>query len=131
VITYSTDASRVRADDLSPFFEGWPTPPGTGRRLDAMRGADHVVLAYEGDRLVGFATALTDGALMAAVPLVEVVATHRGRGIGAELVRHLVDALGDRYGIDLCCDEDVVGFYERLGFARVAGMVRRSPAALP
>lgn len=36
----------------------------------------------------------------------------------------------DRYGVDQCCDDDVVGFYERLGFVRVNGMVRRRPEAL-
>jgi GNAT superfamily N-acetyltransferase len=131
VITYRLDASGVERQDLAPFFEGWPTPPSLDRRLAAVRGADHVAIAFDGDRLVGFATALSDGALMAYLSLLEVIASHRRRGIGTGLVRALEREIGDLYGLDLCCDEEVVPFYERQGFSRVAGMVRRSPQALP
>ena len=131
MITYRTDPSSVRDDDLEPFFDGWPTPPAGERRLAAIRGADLVALAYDDDRLVGFATALTDGALMAYLSLLEVLPDHWGRGIGSTLVRSLEERWGTLYGIDLCCDEDVVPFYERLGFARVAGMVQRHPGRLP
>jgi GNAT superfamily N-acetyltransferase len=131
VITYRLDASGIEPEDLAPFFEGWPTPPSLDRRLAALRGADHVAIAFDGDRLVGFATALSDGALMAYLSLLEVIASHRRRGIGTALVGALEREIGDLYGLDLCCDEDVVPFYERRGFSRVAGMVRRSPHALP
>jgi GNAT superfamily N-acetyltransferase len=131
VITYRLDASGIEPEDLAPFFEGWPTPPSLDRRLAALRGADHVAVAFDGDRLVGFATALSDGALMAYLSLLEVIASHRRRGIGTGLVGALEREIGDLYGLDLCCDEDVVPFYERRGFSRVAGMVRRSPHALP
>jgi GNAT superfamily N-acetyltransferase len=131
VIAYRSDPDLIAPQDLAPFFEGWPTAPSLGRRLAAVRGADHAVFAYDDGRLVGFATALTDGALMAHVTLLEVIASHRGRGIGSALVRTLQEGIGSLYGFDLCCDDDVVPFYERLGFTRVAGMVRRSPDTLP
>ena len=131
MITYRLDASGIERQDLAPFFEGWPTPPSLDRRLAAVRGADHVAIAFDGDRLVGFATALSDGALMAYLSLLEVIASHRRRGVGTGLVRALEREIGDLYGLDLCCDEELVPFYERQGFSRVAGMVRRSPQALP
>jgi GNAT superfamily N-acetyltransferase len=131
VITYRLDASGIDRQDLAAFFEEWPTPPSLDRRLAAVRGADHAAFAFDGDRLVGFATALSDGALMAYLALLEVIASHRRRGIGTGLVRALERDIGDLYGLDLCCDEEVVPFYERQGFSRVVGMVRRSPQALP
>jgi GNAT superfamily N-acetyltransferase len=131
VITYRLHASGIERQDLAPFFEGWPTSPSLDRRLAAVRGADHAAFAFDGDRLVGFATALSDGALMAYLSLLEVIASHRRRGIGTGLVRALERDIGPLYGLDLCCDEEVVPFYERQGFSRVAGMVRRSPHALP
>ena len=131
MIAYRLDASGIERQDLAPFFEGWPTPPSLERRLTAVRGADHAAFAFDGDRLVGFATALSDGALMAYLSLLEVIASHRRRGIGTGLVRALERDIGGLYGLDLCCDEEVVPFYERQGFSRVAGMVRRSPHALP
>ncbi len=96
-----------------------------------------MVLAKDADRVVGFVTALTDGVLMAYLPLLEVLPEYQGRGIGTELVRRVLGELdrhhrelsgdpdGGMYGIDLCCDDDVVPFYRRLGFQRVNGMVLR------
>jgi GNAT superfamily N-acetyltransferase len=116
---------------LDGFFEGWPTTPSPDRVLAAVRGADVVALAWDGDRLLGFATAITDGALSVFIPLVEVVPDRRGEGVGSRLVADLVERFDDRYGIDLCCDDDVVSFYEGLGFSRINGMVMRRPGVLP
>jgi GNAT superfamily N-acetyltransferase len=131
VIAYRDDAAGLDTRQLDPFFEGWPVPPSAERRLACLTGADLVELAFDGERLVGFATALSDGALTASIPLVEVVSSHRGQGIGSELVRRLVARLDRLYGVDVCCDPEVVPFYARLGFARVEGMVLRRPGGLP
>ena len=98
--------------------------------LAAIRGADAAALAWDGDRLVGLATAISDGAMFAYVPLAEVLADRRGEGIGTALIRDIRDRHRDLDGFDLCCDDDVVSFYERLGFVRVNGMITRRPQAL-
>ncbi len=134
MIRYASEAASAAvlvAQDLAPFFEGWPVPPSLDRRIAALRGADHVALAFDGESLVGFATALSDGALMSSLSLLEVVSSHRGRGIGAELVRRIRDDIADIYGLDVVCDDDVAGFYERAGFHRVTGMGVRRPDLLP
>ncbi|HEX7248456.1 MAG TPA: GNAT family N-acetyltransferase [Actinomycetota bacterium] len=128
-ITYLDDPADLRLADVSSFFEGWRAAPAPDRCLAAITGADACVLAYDGDRLVGIATALTDRALFVFIPLIEVVASHRGRGIGSELVRRISRAVAPIYGVYLCCDEETTGFYERLEFARVVGMVRQDPGA--
>ncbi len=133
MLRYADDAATiasVSADDLAPFFEEWSSPPPGERRLAALRGADRAVLVFDANRLVGFVTAVTDRAMVAYLPLLEVLPGHQGQGIGTELVRRAIAALGPMYGVDACCDEDVVPFFERLGFGRVAGMVRRDPNAL-
>ena len=65
--------------------------------------------------VVGYATAIGDGGNVAFISHLEVLPAWRGRGIGSELMRRLLARLGDRYSIDLACDEDLVPFYERLG----------------
>lgn len=125
MVEYRTDPGEVDPDDLVPFFVGWPAPPPPDRRLAVLYGARHVVLARDGDTLVGFATALSDGVLMASVSLLEVLPGHQGRGIGRALLERLLAGIGPLYGVDVCCDDDVVGFYERFGFQRVNGMVLR------
>jgi predicted N-acetyltransferase YhbS len=59
-----------------------------------------------------------------------VLPEHQGRGIGSELVRRALTLLGDRYMIDLLCDEELVPFYDRFGMQRVVGMALRNPDAL-
>jgi ribosomal protein S18 acetylase RimI-like enzyme len=89
------------------------------------------VLALDGEQIVGFVTAISDGVLSAYVPLLEVLPGYQGRGIGAELVRRLLARLDGLYMVDLCCDEDVVGSYEHLGLSRWdAGMGIRNRDAL-
>jgi ribosomal protein S18 acetylase RimI-like enzyme len=131
VIEYRTDLARVGPGDLDGFFVGWPKPPSSEQHLEILRGSSHVVLARDAERVVGFVTAISDGVLSAYIPLLEVVPEYQGRGIGAELVRRLLAELGGLYMVDLCCDEDVVGFYERLGLDRWdAGMGIRNRDAL-
>jgi ribosomal protein S18 acetylase RimI-like enzyme len=131
VIEYVTDPTGVGPEQLRGFFVGWPKPPSPERHLEILRGGSHVVLARDGERVVGFVTAISDGVISAYIPLLEVVPEYQGRGIGAELVRRLLAQLGDLYMVDLCCDEDVVGFYERLGLHRWdAGMGLRNRDAL-
>jgi predicted N-acetyltransferase YhbS len=84
-----------------------------------------VVLARDAGRVVGFVTALTDGVLMAYLPLLEVLPEYQHAGVGTGLVNRVLDELGDLYGVDVCCDDDVVPYYQRFGFQRVNGMVLR------
>ncbi|CAN5189789.1 hypothetical protein BH18ACT12_BH18ACT12_03640 [soil metagenome] len=96
-----------------------------------LRGSSQVVLACDGTRVVGFVPAISDGVLSAYLPLLEVLPEYQGRGIGRELVRRVLAALGGLYMVDLVCDEDVVPFYERLRLQRLdAGMGLRNREAL-
>ena len=123
MIKYRSDLDGVSEEDLSGFFVGWPSPPS--RRLDLLRGSSRVVIARDDDRVIGFVNALTDGVLMAYLPLLEVLPEYQHAGVGTALVDHILDDLGSLYGVDICCDDDVVPFYERFGFQRVNGMVLR------
>jgi ribosomal protein S18 acetylase RimI-like enzyme len=129
-IQLSRNLHDVAAADLSGFYVGWPNPPSLGRRLEILRAANEVILAWDGDHLVGFITALTDGVFAAYIPLVEVLPSHQGRGIGSELVNQVLDRLRDHYMIDLVCEADVAGFYERLGGTRLTAVAWRNPMSL-
>jgi GNAT superfamily N-acetyltransferase len=78
--------------------------------------AARVVGLYDGERQVGFCRAATDGANVAYLADVYVLAEHRGRGLGLELVREMVDngPLADRTW--LLHTRDMHGLYAKLGF---------------
>lgn len=126
-ITYRSYVQGVVPSSLvGGFFEGWATPLTPSEHLLLLRRATHVVLAMEESTVVGFVKALSDGMLSAYIPLLEVVPSRRGHGIGSELIRRLPVDLGQLYTVDVMCDEDLVSFYERLGVSPAGGVVRRN-----
>jgi ribosomal protein S18 acetylase RimI-like enzyme len=128
-IEYTTSLDGVEPGHLHGFFEGWPSPPAPERHLELLRGSYRIVLARETDppRVVGFVNAISDGVLYAFIPLLEVLPSHRGRGIGSELVTRLLDQLEDFYAVDLMCDPELQPFYDRFGMQRATGMIIRHP----
>jgi ribosomal protein S18 acetylase RimI-like enzyme len=129
VIEYKTTLDGVSADQLEgPFFVGWLDPPDAETHLRILRGSDHVVLAvHEPDQqVVGFITAITDGVLSAFIPLLEVVPEYQGRGIGSDLVRMLLDEIGDLHAVDAMVDRELQPFYEHLGLGPADGVGLRN-----
>jgi ribosomal protein S18 acetylase RimI-like enzyme len=124
VIDYSCST-----DDLTPeflkggFFEGWPSKPSIETHLKVLRGSDHVVVARDGNTVVGFINALSDGGFMAYIPLLEVLPAYRKQGIARGLVERMMKTLEGHYHVALLCDPEVQPMYERLGLIRVPGMV--------
>ncbi len=131
-IEYRTSAAGLRWEQLDGFFVGWPVRPSAATLLDHLSRAYRCAVAVDtsGDRVVGFATAISDGLLAASIPLVEVLPGWQRRGIGGELMASLLDQLSHLYMVDLACHDDVRPFYEKLGFAPGTAMIRRNHRAL-
>lgn len=129
MIEYRDDVSTLTADRLrGGFFEGWTNPPTPDGHLLHLRGCEAVLLAVDlatGD-VVGFVSAIGDGGTVAFISLLEVLPAWRGRGIGSELMRRMLDRMWDRYAIDLVADDDVAPFYERLGGTRGRALMWRN-----
>jgi ribosomal protein S18 acetylase RimI-like enzyme len=88
------DAARVDVAEVHRFLAGesyWARgrPRGTVERL--VREADRVVGLYDGARQIGFARAVSDGVAFAYLADVYVLPEYRGRGLGLELVREIVE----------------------------------------
>ena len=116
MITYTDTADAISPDQLRGFFVGWPVTPSVERRLELLHGSHAVELALDGDAMVGFVTAISDGVMSAFIPLLEVLPEYQRQGIGTELVRRLLGQLDELYMVDLCCDADLEPFYRALGF---------------
>lgn len=127
MITYVDSISGVTPDQLAGFFVSWPNPPTPTRHWQILAGSDHVILALESKegRVVGFITAISDGVLTAFIPLLEVLPMYRGRGIGQELMRRMLEKLDGLYAVDLFCDPSLQRFYARFGMHPALGMSRR------
>ena len=130
MITYRTEVGAVGSEQVSGFFVGWPTPPTSEKLIEVMDSSYRRVWALDGERVVGYINAISDGVLTAFIPWLEVHPDYQGHGIGTELVQRLLAQLDGMYSIDLVCDDDLIGYYERLGFFRTTGMGMRNRAAL-
>ncbi|MEO8330562.1 MAG: GNAT family N-acetyltransferase, partial [Candidatus Nanopelagicales bacterium] len=109
--------------------EGWQSPPSSEKRLDLLRGSTEVILAKdEQGVLIGFVTAITDGVLAASIPLLEVIPSMRGQGVGTELLRRMLERLAGFYMVDVVCDSELVPFYSRFGLRESTAMIRRRVA---
>jgi len=117
-INYVNNMQAITADMLDGgFFVGWPNPPDAATHLRLLRGSylAYVAIDMDTNKAVGFINAVSDGVLSAYIPLLEVLPQYQGRGIGSELVKHILADLGDLYMIDIACDEDKASFYEKQG----------------
>lgn len=115
VITYR-DTHDVDLDQLTVLFNsvGWERRTTDRERLaQLVRGSLYVVSAWDDDRLVGFARAISDGASNAYISTVAVLPEYQKRGIGRELIRRLLDGR-DHLQFVLHANERAYPFYLHL-----------------
>ena len=125
MIRYQEELQTLTANQLQGFFVGWPNPPSSETHLKLLQKSDYIVLAFEAEQVVGFITAISDQVLSAYIPLLEVLPSHQGQGIGKTLVQKMHSQLAHLYMVDLCCDTSLVPFYQELGWTQSQGMIRR------
>jgi len=108
---------------------GGLTPAAAQKVLRAMRRTPlyHVLVAVDGDgQVVGATTLLVEqkfihgGGLVGHIEDVAVRKGYEGRGVGGSLVKAAVEMAEELacYKCILDCKDELVGFYEKLGFRR-------------
>jgi GNAT superfamily N-acetyltransferase len=118
-LEFDDDPARVDVDAVHDYLANrsyWARgrPCETVERL--VREADRVVGVYDGKRQVGFARAFTDGATLAYLADVYVLPDYRGRGLGVELVREMIEG-GPYAGLRwILHTRDAHDLYRRFGF---------------
>jgi GNAT superfamily N-acetyltransferase len=80
---------------------------------------------WDGDRLVGFARALSDGHFNAYVEDVMVYEEYRSQGAGKRMVSLLLEHLSNIETINFYCRAEVVPFYESIGCKRTSYVLMR------
>tara|TARA_R110000868_G_scaffold242548_1_gene498068 strand:+ start:37177 stop:37596 length:420 start_codon:yes stop_codon:yes gene_type:complete len=123
---YISDFRKVASLDVAGFFVGWPKPPDDDVFRQLLESSYKVVLALDGEKLVGFITAISDGVLSAYIPFLEVLPQYQSQGIGAELVKRMQGQLSHLYMVDLLCDQELVGYYEKQGMQPATGAMLRN-----
>ncbi len=128
MMIYKNSLDGISSDMLKGFFVNWPNPPKLETHLKLLKNSSKVVIGLDDntDQVIGFITAISDGVLSAYIPLLEVLPEYKNKGIGKELVNRMLKELDDIYMIDLCCDDDLVPYYDKFGMIKTNGMILRN-----
>lgn len=128
MMLYKNSTGDISSDMLEGFFVDWPNRPNSQTHLRLLNNSSKVIIAIDDNRnqVVGFITAISDGVLSAYIPFLEVLPEYKNKGIGKELVSRMLKELADIYMIDLCCDDDLVPYYDKFGMTKTNGMVFRN-----
>jgi GNAT superfamily N-acetyltransferase len=124
------DPARVDIDAVHEFLANeayWALgrPRAEVERL--VGEADRVVGLYDGERQVGFARAFTDRMSLVYLADVYVLERYRGRGLGAELVRAMIDHGPLSHLRWLLHTRDAHALYVRFGFGPPSERVMERP----
>lgn len=117
-IAYS-DSRQVTAEQLSELFEraAMKRPIGDIDRLQRMLdNADITISAWDGDRLVGIARAITDYAYCCYLSDLAVDGDYQKSGIGSRLVDRVRESIGESCSLILISAPGAVDYYPKLGF---------------
>lgn len=121
-LSYSTDLPTE--EDLVALYGsvGWTIYTNDPERLAAaVRASLNVVVARNGDEMVGLARVVGDGLTIVYVQDILVAPTHRRRGVGRELFTRVLKPFTDVRQKVLMTDGEPAqrAFYEAMGFTEV------------
>ncbi len=91
-------------------------PERIGRML---HHANLTITAWEGDKLIGIARALTDFSFCCYLSDLAVEKTYQKGGIGKELIRHVEEAIGEESMLLLLAAPEAMEYYPHIGFEKV------------
>ncbi len=117
------DPTRIDVDAVHAFISGesyWGRGRSRERVERAIAGSRGSSGSTAASEQVGFARAVSDGAIIAYLADVYVLPAYRGRGLGFELVREMIDG-SEAWDVRwMLHTADAQGLYAKLGFVQDA-----------
>ncbi len=115
---------RIKAGELLELYASEPWWPERSLEDVGYVLENHAAVgAWEGEKLIGFARTVSDGRFRAYIEDVLVLEEYRRQGVGAELLRVVLDALQDIHVVTLFCQPKLSAYYTDLGFKEFSKQV--------
>ena len=118
-MVHYSDLNDLQAVDVANLFEqsGIKRPYDDLRRIENMlERADVIISAWDGEKLVGIARALTDFVYCCYLSDLAVDREYQHKGIGKVLVRQLQTKIGDQCSLVLISAPGAMDYYPKIGF---------------
>lgn len=94
----------------------WSSADKPEQLHQALLHSDSLITAWDGDRLVGLANAISDGFLVVYYPHFAVHPNYQRQGIGQAMMARLMDRYQGFHQHSVIADRKAVTFYEKCGF---------------
>ena len=120
VITYKVN-TRIEPHQLADVFKssGIRRPYDDLNRMKKMLdNANLLVTAWDGEKLIGVARALTDYSYSCYLSDLAVDKDYQDNGIGQDLVNEIQKHIGDESNLVLIASPEVMEYYPKLGFEK-------------
>lgn len=116
-IRYS-DSKNIDAKDLEELFLSvdWSSGRYPDKLAVAIAHSGTVITAWDGDKLVGLASALDDSIMTAYIHYVLVNPAYQGKGVGKGIMERISARYKDYLRIVLIAYTDSVPFYKACGY---------------
>lgn len=110
------------------FFENWLNRPNKLTHIKIMENSYKTIIAVDVNKklIIGFLTIISDGVLSAYISLLEVIPEYRNKNIGKNLFLKAMEETKNFYMIDLCCDDNMISFYEKFNMFKSNSMSIRN-----
>jgi len=121
VITYKINA-KIKPHQLAELFKssGIRRPVEDLSRLKRMLDNSNLLItAWDGEKLVGVARALTDFSYCCYLSDLAIDKDYQHQGIGHELVTEIQNQIGDESMLLLLSASEVMDYYPKIGFKKV------------
>ncbi|HEY4553087.1 MAG TPA: GNAT family N-acetyltransferase [Bacillaceae bacterium] len=117
-IEFTFETEKITKKALEDLFLAldWESGGFPEKLYEGILNAHSVVTAWDSDRLVGLASALSDGALTVYFHYVLTHPEYQGNGIGKKMMEMMLERYNDYFTKVLISYPKAVDFYKSLGF---------------
>ena len=123
-IHYDSNIEVITEEDLQALFLSveWESGKHPNELLQAIAGSHSIVVAWDGDKLVGLVNALSDGVLTVYFHYMLIHPHYQKEGIGKKLMDIMLDKYKGCKTKVLISYDDAIDFYQKCGFSEEDGV---------